>query len=525
MTFLQPRVGIHYLEHQVEGIRWMMGREAADAPWTRGGVLADDMGLGKTFQVIGLLKNGADLRTLIVCPPALYSAWRAELIACGFHVRGTKTETPSGGDGTKVWLTTYPRIVSRFADFVEESFGRVVLDEGHVLRNGGRIRADPGTGGGGGGGGKRRGRFEACYEIAERASCRWIMSATPIQNGKHDWNNLCKWLRVRMTTAPSAADVEDTPLTLAQGQMIAGEIMLRRTMAELRDIMAAIPPAPTFQTHDLTIPSGSKEGKLFHALCNQLQNAMESKTVSGLIKLELYLRIQQFLVHPQIYVESMRAKFGKAYPRPDWAGGATKWSAMRTELGRAVSDRVPVIVFCNFRAEMDRVLTEAEELGGEAWAIRGGMGSEKVGEAVTAARDAATEGRPVVVVVQIVSGGCGLNLQFCKRILFLSQHWNPAVVHQAVGRAVRIGQTVSVEVHTFRIVDDVLDNMDRRMAQLHLFKIGVAKQYCESLYEGYEPLEDEYSEDFLVPELVAVPAAAEEEEEEEEEAQEDPTTA
>jgi hypothetical protein len=173
---------------------------------------------------------------------------------------------------------------------------------------------------------------------------------------------------------------------------------------------------------------------------------------------------------------------------------------------------------------MDRVLTEAEELGGEAWAIRGGMGSEKVGEVVTAARDAATEGRPVVVVVQIVSGGCGLNLQFCKRILFLSQHWNPAVVHQAVGRAVRIGQTVSVTVHTFRIVDDVLDNMDRRMAQLHLFKIGVAKQYCESLYEGYEPLEDEYSEGFLVPELVVLPADAAVAEAEEEE-EEDPTTA
>jgi len=120
-----------------------------------------------------------------------------------------------------------------------------------------------------------------------------------------------------------------------------------------------------------------------------------------------------------------------------------------------------------------------------------------------------------VVVVQIVSGGCGLNLQFCRRVFFLSQHWNPAVVHQAVGRAVRIGQTVAVQVHTFRIVDDVLDNMDRRMAQLHLFKIGLARQYCESLYEGYEPLEDEYSEDFLIAGVVP-PVEGESESESEE---------
>jgi hypothetical protein len=151
---------------------------------------------------------------------------------------------------------------------------------------------------------------------------------------------------------------------------------------------------------------------------------------------------------------------------------------------------------------MDRVMTAVEEAGGDAWAIRGGMGAEKVGEAVTQARAAAAEGRPVIMVVQIVSGGCGLNLQFCRRVFFLSQHWNPAVVHQAVGRAVRIGQKAAVEVHMFRIVDDVLDNMDRRMAQLHLHKIGLAREYCDTLYDGYEPLEEEYSEEFLVAEAV-----------------------
>jgi len=95
------------------------------------------------------------------------------------------------------------------------------------------------------------------------------------------------------------------------------------------------------------------------------------------------------------------------------------------------------------------------------------------------------EGKAVVVVVQIVSGGAGLNLQFCRRILFLSQHWNPAVVHQAVGRAVRIGQRFSVQIHLFRIVDDVLDNIDRRMVDVHLRKITDAQEICETLYEGY----------------------------------------
>jgi len=95
------------------------------------------------------------------------------------------------------------------------------------------------------------------------------------------------------------------------------------------------------------------------------------------------------------------------------------------------------------------------------------------------------EGKAVVIVVQIVAGGAGLNLQFCKRILFLSQHWNPAVVHQAVGRAVRIGQKAVVDIHLFRVVDDVVDNIDRRMIDLHLAKIGGAQEICPSLYSGF----------------------------------------
>ncbi len=500
------RVGINYLDHQVTGIRWMMGRESGDAPWCRGGVLADDMGLGKTFQIIGLIKNGATLRTLIVCPPALYSPWREELRACGFRVHGTVTEVTSSSDpdAVSIWLTTYPRLSAHYDDFADVGFGRVVLDEGHNIRNGETARKDETV--------KkiRKSRFGACNDIASSATCRWIVSATPIQNGKQDWANLCKWLRVRMTP--------DVPMTVKEGQAMAADIMLRRTMAELRDTMTAIPPAPVFHNHDLTISVGSKEGRLFQALCNQLQNAMDSNTVSGLIKLELYLRIQQFLVHPQIYIESMRAKFKTAYPRPDWTSSATKWTAVYQEVERAITDKAPVIVFCNFRSEMDMMVAAATTAGGAVWAIRGGMGAEKIGAAVTEARAAATEGRPVVVVVQIVSGGCGLNLQFCRRVLFLSQHWNPAVVHQAVGRAVRIGQTVAVEVHTFRVVDGVLDNLDRRMAQLHLFKIGLARQYCESLYEGYEPLEDEYSEEFLI-----ATATAPEEESDSESETEDPS--
>jgi hypothetical protein len=470
VPLIVPKSGISYLEHQETGIRWMMEREAADAPVCRGGVLGDDMGLGKTFQCIGLLKNSPlDLKTLIVCPPALVAGWTDELEACGYFVSTLQSGgswTSDNGESNRaelpvVWLTTYPKMSMYHMQIARagDAFGRIVLDEGHAIRNG-----------------RKTSRYQHAMKVGTRATCRWILSATPVQNGLDDWKNLCWWLRTKC----KAGEFE----TLAE------TIMLRRTMAELRGSIAALPPAPRFLNHDLRIPVGGKEYRLFQTLCNQLESVIDSRSVSALIKLELYLRIQQFLVHPQVYVESMRAKFGRAYPRPDWAGTATKWTAVMAELEQGVKKSVGQIVFCNFRQEIDMACAAATSMGAEVFAIRGGMGVEKVGAAVKDARAACAEGKPVVIVVQIVSGGVGLNLQFCKRILFLSQHWNPAVVHQAVGRAVRIGQKDRVEVHTFRVIDDVMDNMDRKMVETHSRKIDDARELCESLYEGYEPLDE-----------------------------------
>lgn len=466
-TLLPPRAGITYLPHQEEGIQWMLSREAASAPVCRGGILADDMGLGKTFQTIGLLKNSplTGLRTLIVCPPALIAGWTEELRACGYFVATLMTSggwtkpgvasTASATDKREtIALTTYPKACMYDDRIAEAAFDRIILDEGHAIRNG-----------------ESTTRGKACKKIAAAATTRWILSATPVQNGLRDWRNLCTWLCGGDLPPSRIGDV----------------IMLRRTMEELRDVIASLPPPPRFVAHNLSVPADGAEQRLFRALCDRLEAALENKHVKSFMTLELYLRIQQMLVHPQIYIDAMRDKFGPGYRRADWTGSATKWEAFHAELLRAVADKAPVIVFCNFRSEMDRVAAAAEAAGARVWSVRGGMSTDAVGVAVNDARAAATEGKdPVVFIVQIVAGGAGLNLQFCTRILFLSQHWNPAVVHQAMGRAVRIGQRAVVEIHTFRIVDDVMDNLDRRMIEVHVGKIAAARGICDTLYAGFE---------------------------------------
>ena len=451
MSTLEPvRLGIDYMEHQAVGVQWMIDREAS-TDLCRGGILADDMGLGKTFQTIGLLKNGLTLRTLIVCPPVLISGWTSELRACGYTVANTGGgKIPLGSPKNTVWLTTYPKVGLYAKAIAACSFQRIVLDEGHCIRN------------------ESTARWSHCMAISAAAQTRWILSATPVQNGSGDWKALCKWLRI-----PPDTDVS----------RIADAIMLRRTMAELRSVVDALPPPPCFVQHELSIPEG-EEGALFHRLCNQMDYVAHDNTVSAFIKLELWMRIQQFIVHPQVYIEGIRAKFGGT-GLPDWSAGTTKWTACMSQIARAVNEKVATIVFCQFRLEMDMVAAAAQKAGADVFVVRGGMGVEKVGEAVARAKAAAAAGKAVIVVVQIVAGGAGLNLQFCRRVLFLSQHWNPAVVHQAVGRAVRIGQSAVVEIHLFHVCNDVLDNIDLNICEAHAVKVGAAREVCSTLYEGF----------------------------------------
>jgi SNF2 family DNA or RNA helicase len=188
---ITPRDDIHLLPHQLEAVKWMLEREKSDAEYCQGGILADDMGLGKTLTTIALLKNGLSVPSLIVCPPALLSAWTSELRACGFIVRehaqsGSWTvlkagdpqlpsDFPKGFDellNKTIWVTTYPKLALYYPSMVDQ-FLRVILDEGHCIRNAGTDR------------------FYSCRRVADCSMARWILSATPVQNSEKDWKTLC----------------------------------------------------------------------------------------------------------------------------------------------------------------------------------------------------------------------------------------------------------------------------------------------------------------------------------------------
>ena len=452
----------------------MISREVENAEICRGGILADEMGLGKTWMTIGLLLNSAVPETLLLVPPALQPQWsnvlKQALIphrilgAPKKPLEGSWT-TVTGSRPFRVTLSTYDRAFTK-VDFLlaGTTYDRIVCDEGHVLRNGGHVK-----------------RFRELMRIPSPR--KWILSGTPIQNKAADFNNLLTFLGVEPSKRIKNALC-----------LIAEKVIMRRTVGEVREFVPAMPTVkPVHIIHPITMPSGSEEENVFGALVQRLEHALEIHART-MIVLELYLRIRQFLAHPDIYVQSLRRKYSREeYKREGWTGTASK--AAEFERFTSTAAKEPTIVFGTFKAEMDLAELTLRTAGYTVYSIRGGMSDAAREEATVQSKADVEAGKPVAIVVQIVAGGAGLNLQHCSRIVFLSSHWNPAVVDQAIARAYRMGQTKTVEVHHLMLADSAEKNIDRLMANMHGSKRGVAmsiheKLFCDSAVNNDQIMEE-----------------------------------
>ena len=461
-SFTTPFEEFTYLPHQIEALHWMIAREDECAEHVRGGILADEMGLGKTWMTIGLLLNAVVPNTLLIVPPVLQSQWGNALKKSNisYRILGPPKQNESGSwlthigtssSSCMVTLATYDRAYTK-VDYLlsDRTYDRIVCDEGHVLRNGPALR-----------------RFSELMRIG--AARRWILSGTPIQNKKNDFMNLVQFL-----------GMDDAKRIKSVLNEVAQVIILRRTVHDVREFVPAMPTIkPIHCVHPVVMPKGSEEETVFLALVRRLEHAVEVHA-QMMIVLELYLRIRQFMAHPDIYVQALRKKYQDLYKREIWTGTASKMEAFRTFLKE--SPKTPTIVFATFKKEMDYAEVALRENGYSVYSIRGGMSDSQREFATQESKKLAEEGKPVAIVVQIIAGGAGLNLQHCSRVVFLSSHWNPAVVDQAIARAYRMGQTKTVEVHHFMIASGAEKNIDRLMAKLHSEKREIATTIHEKLY-------------------------------------------
>lgn len=258
-------VKVKLLPHQVEGLKWMKGRELGPVKRgkvPKGGILADDMGLGKTLQSISLILsnprpdrdgpewkkslNGTERGTLVVAPLALIRQWEAEIGEKVSKSHRLSVLVHHGPNRTKRWqdltkydvvVTTYQIVASEFKHTSETvkvgCYGfrwyRIILDEAHTIKN------------------RSAKMTKACYALD--SEFRWCLTGTPMQNNLDELQSLVHFLRIQpYDSFQRWRDEIEKPLRSGRGHVAIDRLhallrsfMKRRTKAILKEEGALLP--------------------------------------------------------------------------------------------------------------------------------------------------------------------------------------------------------------------------------------------------------------------------------------------
>jgi SNF2 family DNA or RNA helicase len=103
------------------------------------------------------------------------------------------------------------------------------------------------------------------------------------------------------------------------------------------------------------------------------------------------------------------------------------------------------IVFCQFRKEIELAKTVLVDCGvcekKNVFVLDGSFSSVEREKVLVDMKQRVEDGEFVVLLLQLKSGACGLNLQYFGAVVFINKWWNQPIIDQAIGRVVRIGST------------------------------------------------------------------------------------
>jgi SNF2 family DNA or RNA helicase len=433
-----------------------------------GGLLCDEMGLGKTMEILGVMRNSPKRTTLLLCPKAVISQWVEAAGKSGFNVWLIEDYEWSSVSSSKAYMphlfiTNYEKMTK--PSLFKRGWSRIVLDEAHRVRND---------------------KSEAYKTIAKiERSTLWAVTATPIVNDIKDMNNLFKLVGFKACRLNCPND----------RLVVVEEACLHRSMEEMRATLKELPSAPIIVKEVLDFATQEEEdfyrsvqGKIA-ARWKHIEHDNSTETFALLMKL------RQLSLHPQVYIGAMKRKsILGGYGRPDWDEPSTKFMALKQKVE---DTQLPTrwIVFCQFHDEMEilQAYLESSPAVNKVFQYHGGLTQEQKDAVIDETKEplSQAEARHDILLLQLQSGGVGLNLQHFTKIIFMSPWWTAALMDQAIGRAVRIGQKETVEVFMLVLKEEETMNIDETMLQKAESKRGMLEKVFLHASRGLQAKEPE----------------------------------
>jgi SNF2 family DNA or RNA helicase len=406
-----------FAPYQREGVLWMLTMENQTSG-PKGGFLCDEMGLGKTVQMVSTMLGNSKRRTLIVVPKSIITQWVNEI------KKFAPLMSVGVFDGPKRSISDildYDVVITPYSILsVEEDtpihmymWDRIILDEAHEIRN------------------KRSKLFKSVCRI--NSDIKWVVTGTPVFNSMDDFVSLCAFLGIEKS--------------LVQGMTnkIKDIYILRRTKDDLAKINERL-RLPQCHFENVELDMFPDERQLYEFVFKDAQDTIKdafknavSLNSKNMVILECLLRARQCMIWPQMYLDGI-AKKNQTQPE-EWIGRSNKMETLFNMIQGHPDEKT--LIFCQFVGEMDYIQKNLNEMGYVTYRIDGSVPKDERDRQVTGFKKS-----PIgsVFIIQIKSGGQGLNLQEATRVYITGPSWNPATELQAVGRSHRTGQTRQVYV-------------------------------------------------------------------------------
>lgn len=465
------RVYKEFAAYQMDGVKWLLNKEWLGND-VRGGFFCDDMGLGKTWQMLAICECNDVGSTLIIAPNNVTPEWSTAITRVtgnSAFFADARTKAPisdkyvvcsynlfSGGRGGGA-----PSAITG------KYWGRVILDEGHEVRNNTSKRSASISG--------------------LQAGIRWVVTATPVHNSMNDIVNLASWVgyadpQINLTNIISdnmLARTRDEVCKVDPSQELPGiemfDILLEKQYQGEMDLYAHLKTSWKEGNKDVLGAIHERRQAAIHPLCYYKKDGREIK-VGDVALPENYrdLPIKQLLlaskegdtvIPPFIPVLAVvdddeapvmkrrrvdrKSKGGCAFDKVA-CSYSTKMVFIVRLLEEYADDKF--VFFCTYSAEIGVVCAYLEKAG-IGYSVFDGQLDKSKKETIVHNFSNCKSVR--VLVSQIKCTAVGLNLQVAHRVIIVTPSFNPIIDIQAIHRCYRKGQKDIVYVYRPLIKDTV----------------------------------------------------------------------
>ena len=407
-----------FAPYQREGVLWMLNMEDQRSG-PKGGFLCDEMGLGKTVQLVSTMLGNPKPRTLIIVPKSIITQWVEEIkrfapnLTVGvFDGPERKIKDVDVTIAPYTLLTLKGGSVDAKTPLHMVSWDRVILDEAHEIRN------------------KKSKLFKSVCRL--QTQIKWIVTGTPVFNSMEDFVSLCTFLGLSKVVVQGMTNkVKDI-------------YILRRTKDDLAKINERLQLPPCY-FENVELEMYPDEKQLYEIVFLEAQETIRdafrntmSINAKNMVILECLLRARQCMIWPQMYLDGV-AKQNETQAEK-WVGRSKKMETLFEMVKSHPNEKT--LIFCQFRGEMNYIQQQLAS-SYPVFRIDGAVPKEERVKQIEGFKKAPSG---AVFIIQIKSGGQGLNLQEATRVYITAPSWNPATELQAIGRSHRTGQTQPVYV-------------------------------------------------------------------------------